>query len=187
MAQRIERKHRRIRARSVTARVRAGDVEITGELENLSQSGLFVRTDELLFEGAKVQVELLRTGKRALTLPATVADMLEGERAASLGRKNGLGLSFDPLTPDLEQALTRLLRELSGMTQPPGGRPAIATPIMTPMVPPAPAGDGSELQRLRAQVRGLLIDVSDLKRSVAEREKVIEQQRQEIERLRGKR
>ena len=169
MAQRTERKHRRVRARSVTARVRAGDTEIAGEVENLSQSGLFVRTDELLFEGVKVLVSLSRAGdKRVLTLAGCVADMLEPDRAASLGRKTGMGISFDPFSEGVSAELDRLLRDLSG----------------TSATAPAAAQD-TELQRLRTQVRDLLIDLGDLKRSVSERDQVIEQQREELELLKN--
>ena len=169
MAQRIERKNRRVRARSVTARLRAGDTEIAGEVENLSRSGLYVRTDELLFVGAKVQVELARPdGKRVLSLPGCVADMIEADRAASLGRKIGMGISFDPIG-DAEAAgqLDGLLRDLANVTQE-------ALP---------PVRDDGELQRLRAQLRSLLIDVSDLKRSLAERDALIEQLRRELAEL----
>jgi hypothetical protein len=190
MEKRIERKHRRVRARSVTARVQAGVQQIEGEVENLSRSGLFVRTEELLEVGERVQLDLLRTGgKSVLSLPGLVADTLEPDRAASLGRKTGIGISFEPIVdPDLKERLDQLLRQLIVVTsdgQAPAapGRQASAAPGRPPPVV-APA-DQEELQRLRAQVRGLLIDVADLKRSVAERDAQIGEQRVELERLRN--
>src|SRR5215470_3919693 len=128
MGQRIERKNRRVRARSVTARLQAGQLQIVGEVENLSQSGLFVRTEELLSVGAKVQLDLVRLGgKPVLSLSGAVADTLKPDRAASLKRKTGMGIRFDPIShADLTKQLGGLLRELAGGTQPPGGPPEAA-------------------------------------------------------------
>jgi hypothetical protein len=169
MGQRTERKHRRVRARSMVAHLTAGETQIVGEVENISPTGFFVRTEEVLFLGAKVQVDLVRSGgKSILSLPGLVADMLEADRAASLGRKTGMGISFDPIgDPALKERLERLLREMTGAAPP----------------PPAPGGADSELARLQAQVRGLLIDISDLKRSVAERDAVIAQLQGELAQL----
>jgi hypothetical protein len=190
MSQRTERKHRRVRARSVTAHVQAGASSLAGEVENVSQSGLFVRTDDLLDVGFKVQVELARIGgKPVISLPGVVADTLDAIRAESLGRKKGIGIRFDPIQdPSLRDKLERLLRDLAGVLplkdvgQP---APAELTIEHTPITHSAPTqGDGAELARLRMQVRDLRIDVSDLKRSVAERDSVIAQQRKELEQLR---
>src|SRR5260221_8198560 len=111
MAQRTERKNRRVRARSVTAHLKAGTLQIVGEVENLSRSGLFVRTDEVLSVGDKVQLDLVRVdGKSVLSLPGLVADTLKADRAASLGRKTGLGIAFDPISdPELKERLDPLL------------------------------------------------------------------------------
>src|SRR5215468_3748256 len=168
MGQRIERKHRRVRARSVAAHLTAGETEIDGEVESISQSGLFVRSEELLFVGAKVKIDLARTGgKGLLSLSGVVADTLEADRAASLGRKTGMGISFDPIgDPALKERLERLLGEMAGAAQ-----------------PAAPRGADGELARLQAQVRGLLIDISDLKRSVAERDAVIAQLQGELAKI----
>ena len=50
---------------------------------------------------------------------------------------------------------------------------------------PAPVGHDSELQRLRSQVQSLLIDLNDLRRSIAERDALIQQQRMELDLLRS--
>ncbi|HUJ27300.1 MAG TPA: PilZ domain-containing protein [Myxococcales bacterium] len=174
MAQRTERRHRRVRARSLTAVVSVDDGQFSGEVETISQSGLFVRTEKVLAVGAKVQLGLSRTGGRQLlSIAGSVADTIRPDRAASLGRKTGIGIAFDPI-PDAEakERLERLLQESGGV--PPVMQPAAAAPA-----------DGGELQRLRAQVRGLLIDLSDLRRSVAERDAIIEQLRGELEVLRS--
>jgi len=173
MARRTERKHRRVRARSLTALVSADDGQFSGEVETVSQSGLSVRTDKVLTVGARVRLGLSRAGGRPLlSLAGSVADTIRPDRAASLGRKTGIGIAFDPI-PDAEsrERLERLLQESGG-----------APPVMQPAAAPADAG---ELQRLRAQVRGLLIDLSDLKHSVAERDALIEQLRGELDILRS--
>jgi Tfp pilus assembly protein PilZ len=180
MAQRNERKHRRVRARSVMAHLHAGELEIVGEVENVSRGGVFVRNDQLLSVGAKVQLNLLRTGGQlVLSLPGWVANVLKPDRAASLGRKRGMGICFEPIgDAELEERLERFLRGMLGATQsrgdPPVAAPAAATSTAASPAS-APPGDDGELQRLRSQVRGLLIDLSDAKRSVAERAALIEQ------------
>jgi len=224
MDQRTERKNRRVRARSVTARLQAGQLQIVGEVENLSQSGLFVRTEKLLSVGAKVQLDLVRTGgKRVISLSGAVADTLKPDRAASLRRKTGMGIRFDPISQaDRTEQLDGLLRELAGGTQLPVERPQTAPGAtkgsVTPPAPvghdsellrprsqvrsllrpetapgatkasvtaPAPVGHDSELQRLRSQVRSLLIDLNDLRRSITERDALIQQQRMELDLLRS--
>jgi len=224
MGQRTERKNRRVRARSVTARLQAGQLQIVGEVENLSQSGLFVRSEKLLSVGAKVQLDLVRTGgKRVVSLSGAVADTLNPDRAASLRRKTGMGIRFDPISQaDRTDQLEGLLRELAGGTQLPVGRPETApgatkasvtapAPVghesglqrLRPQVrsllrpetapgttkasvtAPASVGPDSELQQLRSRVRSLLIDLSDLRQSIAERDALIRQQRMELDLLRS--
>src|SRR5258708_14262138 len=133
MGQRTERKHRRVRARSVTAHLKAGKLQIVGEVENLSRSGLFVRTDEVLSVGEKVQLDLVRVdGKSVLSLPGLVPDALKADRAASLGRKTGLGIAFDPISdPELKERLDRLLRELI-VVSPPTGEHRKVDPVAAP-------------------------------------------------------
>ncbi|HXN82538.1 MAG TPA: PilZ domain-containing protein [Myxococcales bacterium] len=105
------RKHTRVRARGVVAHVRALDRGFSCQVENVSEGGVFLGTDQLLPGGSFVTLELVKPGlRRTLHLEGTVTAALSGGSA-----KRGMGIAFAEMPADSK---ARLLLLLHGMGAP---------------------------------------------------------------------
>ena len=85
------------------AGVKVGDVITEFERKEVKDSSDLPALVARVAPGTSVQVKVLRDGK-ALSLPITVGEMKDNEIAAAT-QESGLGLTVQPLTPDVAQSL----------------------------------------------------------------------------------
>jgi len=78
------------------------------EAENLSRTGMLVRTRRPLANGTRVEVELDAHGK-TVRVAALVVRSVDGETAPLVGETAGMGLRFENVTPDAREAIERYL------------------------------------------------------------------------------
>ena len=194
---RERRRHSRVRAKGVAAHVRGLDRSFICVVEDLSEGGLFLRTDQLLPRGTFVVIDLVRPGQRkVLRLEGTVA----GAKLPGPDNKPGMGIEFGEI-PDGERArLLALLSELGAPAAPqqialepdgeapivlteiaPGARephrPPRPRPAAVPLSTPAVAIDPS---RLMLQIQGLLVQLEEARCQLQLRDAELESLRSQL-------
>jgi DNA-binding response OmpR family regulator len=95
-----------------------GGRRATGLSQDLSSSGVFVRTREGLPVGTEAQIKLHLPSGRAIETRARVAHVLAEEAARALGRYPGMGLAFVEPDPGVRRRLMEQLDELLGTLGP---------------------------------------------------------------------
>jgi hypothetical protein len=101
------RKHQRLRAKGLSARV-AVDPELDCPVEDLSHGGLFLKTDASLPLGTLVPLELRRNGRRVVTLQGWIVRAVPDPDTPP-DATPGLGVVFEDLTPDVEVEIAELM------------------------------------------------------------------------------
>jgi hypothetical protein len=141
----------------VVAHVRALDRGFSCQVENVSEGGVFLGTDQLLPGGSFVTLELVKPGlRRTLHLEGTVTTAPSDGSA-----KRGMGIVFAEMPADSKARLLLLLHEMgapisinlravqkvlssTGSAEPPApARPASLQDLLDSIPPPA-AGTASE-------------------------------------------
>lgn len=194
-----DRRHKRQRASNVAAHLRADNRIALYKVEDISESGVFIRTDEAMPMGLPVVVDLARPGlKKALRLTGKVV------RQSSQG-KVGIGVHFDVPDADTRGRLMHLLEELDagkarpgdkeptarvGSSASPPPQPAPEAPPLAVVAPPQGvtaqlAGASPESARLTVQVRGLLMELGNRDDALAAKDKEIAALTAEVEALRA--
>jgi Tfp pilus assembly protein PilZ len=193
------RRYPRVRAQGLAAHLRSDRGGVQCVVENISLGGLFLRTDRLEEVGTNVSLLLVKPGwKKQLTLTARVTSRVDA-LAGQARRVPGLGLQFTDVDGDCHERLRSLLRQLGA----PEAQPEITLPdnsvevelrALHPQVPAAkrpglrsdtpekPAENvGQENARLRIQLRGLAMQLSDAQQLIASRDAEIERLREQLE------
>jgi CheY-like chemotaxis protein len=110
------------------------DQRIVAESEDLSRSGVFVRTDSLLPVGAVTEVKLTLPDGARFRVIARVAHLLSPSAARALGRHVGMGFQFLETDSTGRDALVNYLEDLIDeltpppLELPPGVRVVVAEP-----------------------------------------------------------
>ena len=194
------RRYPRVRAQGLAAHLRSDRGGVQCVVENISLGGLFLRTDRLEEVGTNVSLLLVKPGwKKQLTLTARVTSRIDA-LAGQARRVPGLGLQFTDVDGDCHERLRSLLRQLGA----PEARPEITLPdnsvevelrALDPQVPAAknpgarseapdakrPEDAGQENARLRIQLRGLAMQLSDAQQLIVNRDAEIERLRDQLE------
>lgn len=84
---------------------------------DVSQSGLFIPTDEEAAPGEAVEVELYLPDDATFTVTGTVANVVDAEQAARRGSSRGLGVRLDPLEGERKTRFDELV-EAARRSQP---------------------------------------------------------------------
>ncbi|HEY3447643.1 MAG TPA: PilZ domain-containing protein [Myxococcales bacterium] len=189
------RRHQRHRAANVAAHMRMENRIALCKVEDISESGVFIRTDESLPLGLAVSVDLAQPGlKKALRLTGKVA------RQASRG-KVGIGIHFDGLDADTRARLVQLITEL-GRDKTSPTRPELIEVPETPLPPtrevteddlleeppaigPARAAAAPDQAKLFIQVRGLLMELGSRDEALRQKDAEIAALKAEVEELRA--
>lgn len=135
-----QRKHKRVRAPSVLVRVASLDRFRTHYLRDLSEGGLFIRSERLLPIGSQVEVKLVLPGsEEPLLLPGEVVRHVP----AGQGVETGMGVRFGALPPAVARSLKAFVDA--------------ARPVQFPGTPMAKiADDAHEVVGQLSAVRGAL-------------------------------
>jgi Tfp pilus assembly protein PilZ len=194
------RRYPRVRAQGLAAHLRSDRGGVQCVVENISLGGLFLRTDRLEEVGRNVSLLLVKPGwKKQLTLTARVTSRIDA--LAGQGRRvPGLGLQFTDVDGDCHERLRSLLRQLGA----PEAQPEITLPddsvevelrALDPEMPAAkksgvrpeaaeknpPENASQENARLRIQLRGLAMQLSDAQQLIVNRDAEIERLRDQLE------
>jgi serine protease Do len=86
------------------AGVKAGDVIVEFNKKVIKDSGDLPPAVARVTPGTSVQLKVNREGKQ-ISLPITVGEMKDTEVVASAGQESDLGLTVQPVTPDIAQSL----------------------------------------------------------------------------------
>lgn len=180
----------RVKTQNVAAHVVAGRRSPACVIENLSEGGMFIRTDEVLEVGTAVQVTLVRPGmKKALVLTGrVVAHHAQGGGSRSLP---GMGICFDELPVEAHLRLDGMLHDLGlvkpvefGWTAP--QHPPLEVELDAEVLEDAArtAVPPAESARLMLQLQGVLKQLDDARRDLLTRDRQLAELRSELEAVR---
>ena len=191
--------HSRVRASGIAGHVRASEIAFTCQVEELSEDGAFLLTDQRLAVGADLVIAFVKPGgRKALRIKGRVSRAVGG----GAHHHPGLDIAFT----SVEKADSeRLVVWLDEMTLRAAGREKAPTHIPEKVVPRAPAavpavravevraGASSQQEaRLVLQIKGLVLErdhlreqlrlraaeLDELRRALATAEKLIGLRRQ---------
>jgi serine protease Do len=86
------------------AGVKAGDIIVEFDRKEIKDSSDLPAAVARLAPGTAAQLKIVREGKQ-ISLPITVGEMKDSEVVASAGQESELGLTVQPVTPDIAQSL----------------------------------------------------------------------------------
>jgi len=167
MADTQSRTHR-FRVSGIAAHVREGAAAFPCQLEELAADGAFLRTGRVIEVGTTLEVDLVKPGgRKPLHLRAVVLRTVPGHD----GHQPGLDVEFRMVPPDDFQRLVAWLEEMKtrAAKAPAHGSPAAAVPAVPAAVLPAASTDpvqadtGVDGSKLMLQIKGLLLEMDDLR------------------------
>jgi PilZ domain len=185
------RKHRRVRAKGLAAHVRALDRSFTCSVENLSEGGIFLATDDPLPRGSMVAIDLVQpsSAKNLRVIGVVVVEATGEEGKPAPPGAKGMGIQFAQPAPEARAQLLGLLTELAGQPLRAAGGPsaraaglgangathgirAIVTPFAgeSPVAASAHATGAAEANALRAQLQALRAELAEAQRERETRE-----------------
>ena len=86
------------------AGVKAGDIIVEFDRKEIKDSSDLPAAVARVAPGTVVQLKIAREGKQ-ISLPITVGEMKDSEVVASAGHESEMGLTVQPITPDIAQSL----------------------------------------------------------------------------------
>ena len=157
----------RFRVSGIAAHVREGAAAFPCQLEELAADGAFLRTDRIIEVGTTLEVDLVKPGgRKPLHLRAVVLRTVPGHD----GHQPGLEVEFRLVPPDdfqrlvawLEEMKTRATRTANAPTT--GPIPAAPAAVLPePTTNPLREEGGDERSKLMLQIKGLLLEMDDLR------------------------
>src|SRR5882724_9456486 len=163
MADTQSRSHR-FRVSGIAAHVREGAAAFPCQLEELAADGAFLRTDRLIEVGTTLEVDLVKPGARKpLHLRAVVLRTVPGHD----GHQPGLDVEFRLVPRDDFQRLVTWGEEMKtrATKAPAHGHAAVPAAAVLPVAPTDPVQEdaGDERSELMLQIKGLLLEMDDLR------------------------
>jgi hypothetical protein len=156
----------RFRVSGIAAHVREGAAAFPCQLEELAADGAFLRTDRVIEVGTALEVDLVKPGgRKPLHLRAVVLRTVPSHD----GHQPGLDVEFRLVAPDDFQRLVAWLEEMkSRATKAPAQAPpavpaAPAAVLPTATTDPLRVDGGDERSKLMLQIKGLLLEMDDLR------------------------
>jgi type IV pilus assembly protein PilZ len=110
-AGRERREHRRYPA-SIAVDYADGDTFLFAYLQNISEMGIFIRTEEPLPLGTKLRMRFQRDNGESLVLRGEVA-WINPYRAGGENLNPGMGVRFVDLTPERREHVVALVRTVA--------------------------------------------------------------------------
>jgi hypothetical protein len=157
------------------------------DVEELSVAGAFLRTDHRLEAGEAVEVDLVKPGgRKALHIRGRVARVVD--RGA--GRHPGIDVEFIAVASEEQRRLGAWIEELRSLETDAVDAPLEVTPLAVDDVAPAAETDSTQTARMMLQIKGLLLEMDDLRDQVRQRDVEVEDLRRQLataEQLLGRR
>ncbi|MFZ5469875.1 MAG: PilZ domain-containing protein [Myxococcota bacterium] len=159
----VKRQHPRVRPKKIIVRVANQASMKNNYLRDLSQGGLYVRTDKPLPEGEEVALELIPPGwEQALVLTGRV--VRSGvETDSEMSRGPGMAVRFENLSPPTAERLAELLREYTETSS---------------------AVETDDIIRLRTQLKGVLLELDHCREQLRSRDLSLEDAQRQLAALR---
>lgn len=131
----------RVRVSGVAAHVRSGAAAFSCQLDEISETAAFLRTDRAMAAGLGIEIDLVKPGGRK---PVHIRG-----RVLPGGGRRGLEVQFVSMEEDDRQRLRSWLDELGAGSEPP---------------PPQPQPQRTEQEaRMMVQIKGLLLEMDALR------------------------
>lgn len=178
----------RVRARGIAAHVRIGAAVFACDVEEVSGAGAFLRTDHRAQAGEAVEVDLVKPGgRKPLHIRGRVARVVD----RGTGRRPGIDVEFLAIAAEEQRRLAAWIEELQ-LPEIPSveDEPLEITPVAAHPATPAAEADSPQTARMMVQIKGLLLEMDDLRDQVRLREVEVEELRRQLataERLLGRR
>jgi hypothetical protein len=177
----------RVRARGIAAHVRTGAAVFACQVEDVSRAGAFLRSDQRLEVGAQVDLDLVKPGgRKALHLRGRVEHVVDG----GAGRHPGIDVRFLSVGGDDQRRLATWIEELRLLDTASVKTPLEVTPVAVPEAVAATEGDAPHAARMMLQIKGLLLEMDDLRDQMRLRDVEVEELRRQLataEQLLGRR
>jgi hypothetical protein len=167
--------------------VRTGAGLFACDVEEVSGAGAFLRTDHRVEAGEAVEVDLVKPGgRKALHIRGRVARVVD--RGA--GRHPGIDVEFIAIAGEEQRRLAIWIEELRSLETASVKAPLEVTPVAAPKAAPAAEADSPQTARMMVQIKGLLLEMDDLRDQVRLRDVEVEDLRRQLataEQLLGRR
>jgi hypothetical protein len=177
----------RVHARGIAAHVRTGAPVFACQVEEVSRAGAFLRTDQRLEVGVQVDVDLVKPGgRKALHLRGRVEHVVDG----GAGRHPGIDVRFLAVDGDEQRRLAAWIEELRLLDTASVKIPLEVTPVAAPEAADPAEGDSPHAARMMLQIKGLLLEMDDLRDQMRLRDVEVEELRRQLataEQLLGRR
>ena len=148
----------RVRARGIAAHVRAGTAAFSCPVEEISEDGAFLPTDQRMAAGTGLEIALVKPGgRKALHVKGRVSYVVE----VSAGRHPGIDVAFTNTDAAAGQRLSEWLEELR-LYAPKSVEPEPVAEVLVAEV--------SHDARLMLQIKGLLLEADELRYLLRARE-----------------
>ena len=163
----------RLRVSGVAAHVHSGSVAFSCQVEELSAAGAFLPTDQPFSAGSEVDLDLVKPGARKVL---HVGGRVCRAVPSGQGQHPGLEIEFSSMSGDDSARLAGWLEEMMAR----GTAKAVA-----PIAADSPAGEGGSdglhaSAKLMMQIKGLLLEMDELRDRLRLREGEIEQLRRDL-------
>jgi Tfp pilus assembly protein PilZ len=173
MANQGERSQPRLRVSGVAAHVRSGSVAFSCQVEELSAGGAFLRTDQSFSPGSEVDLDLVKPGARkVLRLGGRISRAVPSGQ----GQHPGLEIEFSAMSGDVSARLAQWLEEMIAR----GTGKAVAPIDADPSAGEGGADGPHANAKLMTQIKGLLLEMDDLRDRLRQQEGEIEQLRRDL-------
>jgi hypothetical protein len=157
------------------------------DVEEVSVAGAFLRTDHRVEAGEAVEVDMVKPGgRKALHIRARVARVVD--RGA--GRHRGIDVEFIAVASEEQRRLAAWIEELRSQETDAVDAPLEVMPVAADEAAPAAETDSTQTARMMLQIKGLLLEMDDLRDQVRQRDVEVEDLRRQLataEQLLGRR
>jgi Tfp pilus assembly protein PilZ len=163
----------RLRVSGVAAHVHSGSVAFSCQVEELSAAGAFLRTDQPFSAGSEVDLDLVKPGARKVL---HLAGRVSRAVPSGQGQHPGLEIEFGSMSGDDSARLGQWLEEMMAR-----GAAKTVAPIAADSTEGEGGSDGPHATaKLMMQIKGLLLEMDELRDLLRLREGEIEQLRRDL-------
>ena len=164
----------RLRASGIAAHVRSGAVAFSCQVEELSQVGAFLRTDQAVPAGSKLEMDLVKPGGRK------VIHIRGWVSAGTSPAHPGLDVDFSSIADDDARRLVAWLDEMRAHDKMKPDAEVLPAAPRPPAPAPQPADARMDKARMMLQIKGLIMEMDELRDEMRLRDLEIDRLRREL-------